>query len=103
MICLNLKYFNFFVIGIACSIICMANWLFVFLLIYFFDLLKSVIYLYNTFWLFTLFSVLGTFFVIFIVPETKNKTIEEIQELLGAANDYTPPSSTYENQNETKE
>jgi len=62
----------------------MSNWLFVFLVTKFFTLLVSAIYLYNTFWLFTLFSVLGTFFVVFIVPETKGKTMEEIQELLGA-------------------
>ncbi|CAH1713036.1 unnamed protein product [Aphis gossypii] len=70
--------------GIASSIVCMSNWLFVFLVTKFFTLLVSAIYLYNTFWLFTLFSVLGTFFVVFIVPETKGKTMEEIQELLGA-------------------
>uniref|UniRef100_A0A2H8TDB4 Facilitated trehalose transporter Tret1 n=1 Tax=Melanaphis sacchari TaxID=742174 RepID=A0A2H8TDB4_9HEMI len=73
-----------FVIGIASSIVCMSNWLFVFLVTKFFTLLVSAIYLYNTFWLFTLFCVLGTFFVVFIVPETKGKTMEEIQELLGA-------------------
>ncbi|XP_001950031.1 facilitated trehalose transporter Tret1 [Acyrthosiphon pisum] len=70
--------------GIASSVVCMSNWLFVFLVTKFFTLMVSAIYLYNTFWLFTLFGVLGTFFVVFFVPETKGKTMEEIQELLGA-------------------
>ncbi|XP_025209206.1 facilitated trehalose transporter Tret1-2 homolog [Melanaphis sacchari] len=70
--------------GIASSIVCMANWFFVFLATKFFASLASIIYLYNTFWLYTVICVLGTFFVVFIVPETKGKTMEEIQLLLGA-------------------
>lgn len=71
-----------FVIGIASSIICMSNWVFVFLVTKFYSSLVSTIFIYNTFWLFTLFCVAGTFFVIYFVPETKGKTIEEIQQLL---------------------
>lgn len=74
----------FFFSGIACSIVCMSNWVFVFIVTKFFTSLVSVIHIYNTFWLFTLFSVVGSFFVFFIVPETKGKTIDEIQKLLGA-------------------
>jgi len=73
-----------FILGIASSIVCMANWFFVFLATKFFTLLVSTINLYNTFWLYTLVSVLGTFFVVLIVPETKGKSMEEIQLLLGA-------------------
>lgn len=43
-----------------------------------------------------MFSMLGTFFVLFRVPETKGKSVEEIQELLGA-NTVPLPS---DNQNE---
>lgn len=78
----------------------MSNWLFVFLVIKFFSTLVSAIYIYNTFWLFTLFSVLGTFFVLYVVPETKGKTMDEIQELLGAG---APSQGIEENQNETNE
>lgn len=80
---------NIFVIGIASSIVCMTNWFFAFLVTKFFTLLVSTIQVYNTFWLFSIFSVLGTFFVIFIVPETKGKSMEEIQELLGANNEHS--------------
>lgn len=74
-----------FVTGIASSIVIMSNWFFVFLATKFFALLVSAIYLYNTFWLYTLVCMLGTLFVIFIVPETKGKTMEEIQLLLSDA------------------
>lgn len=68
----------------------MANWFFAFIVTRFFSSLVAAIHIYNTFWLFTLFSVLGTFFVICIVPETKGKTMDEIQEMLGAGSDLTP-------------
>lgn len=71
-----------FAIGVASSIVCMTNWVFVFLVTKFYSSLVSTIFIYNTFWLFTLFCVVGTFFVIYFVPETKGKTIEEIQKLL---------------------
>jgi len=70
----------------------MANWLFAFFVTKFFSSLVSAIHIYNTFWLFTLFSVLGTVFVVTIVPETKGKTMDEIQEILGAGSDLTPPT-----------
>uniref|UniRef100_A0A2H8TYL1 Facilitated trehalose transporter Tret1 n=1 Tax=Melanaphis sacchari TaxID=742174 RepID=A0A2H8TYL1_9HEMI len=78
--------------GTACSVACMANWFFAFIVTKFFSSLVSAIHIYNTFWLFTFFCVLGTFFVIFVVPETKGKTMDEIQEILGAGNDLTPPT-----------
>lgn len=89
--------------GTACSISCMANWLFAFFVTKFFSSLVSVIHIYNTFWLFTLFSVLGTFFVIFVVPETKGKSMDEIQEMLGAGNDLTPTSRVNHTPIDTKE
>lgn len=92
--------YNKLLTGIASSIVCMFNWLFVFLVIKYFSTLVTAIHIYNTFWLFTFFSVLGTFFVLYVVPETKGKTMEEIQELLGAG---TPSQGIEESQNETNE
>lgn len=37
----------------------------------------------GAFWLFSGLTVLGTIFVFFIVPETKGKSLNEIQTLLG--------------------
>lgn len=81
----------------------MANWLFAFFVTKFFSSLVAAIHIYNTFWLFTLFCVLGTFFVLVIVPETKGKTIDEIQEMLGAGSDLTPPTHAINAPTETKE
>jgi Sugar (and other) transporter len=36
----------------------------------------------ETFWLFSGLSVLGTIFVFFVVPETKGKSLNEIQKML---------------------
>uniref|UniRef100_A0A0B7A4X1 Major facilitator superfamily (MFS) profile domain-containing protein n=1 Tax=Arion vulgaris TaxID=1028688 RepID=A0A0B7A4X1_9EUPU len=38
---------------------------------------------YGTFWLFAGISCLGMLFTIIFVPETKNKTLEEVEELFG--------------------
>lgn len=82
-----------FFIGTACSIICIFNWFFVFLVTKFFTTMVSAIHIYNTFWLFTFFSILGTLFVLLIVPETKGKTLDEIQELLSGENVLPSPES----------
>jgi SP family facilitated glucose transporter-like MFS transporter 8 len=81
----------------------MSNWFFAFVVTKFFSSLVAAIHIYNTFWLFTLFSVLGTFFVITIVPETKGKTMDEIQEMLGAGSDLTPPTHAINPVMDTKE
>lgn len=36
-----------------------------------------------TFWIFAAFSIVGTFFVYFKVPETKGKSLADIQKMLG--------------------
>lgn len=43
----------------------------------------------ETFWLFSGLSIVGTVFVFFVVPETKGKSLSEIQKMLGddVAND----------------
>lgn len=96
----SITYYTWcFVTGISSSIVCMSNWFFAFLVTKFFITLVSAIFIYNTFFLFSFFSLLGIFFVILIVPETKSKTMEEIQVLLGA--DPVLPVNI-ENQNETQ-
>lgn len=44
--------------------------------------LKDAIGNGQTFWLFSGLTVAGTIFVFFIVPETKNKSLNEIQKML---------------------
>lgn len=43
----------------------------------------------GAFWLFSGLSVLGTIFVFFVVPETKGKSLSEIQGILGGEKDQT--------------
>lgn len=40
-----------------------------------------------TFWLFSGLSILGTVFVFFVVPETKGKSLNEIQQMLSGEKD----------------
>ncbi|XP_050430728.1 facilitated trehalose transporter Tret1-like isoform X2 [Adelges cooleyi] len=87
--------------GTACSVACLFNWFFAFLVTKFFSSLVATIHIYNTFWLFTLFSIFGVFFVITFVPETKGRTMDEIQEMLGASNDLSPANQA--NSTTTKE
>lgn len=44
--------------------------------------LKSLLGNGQTFWLFSGLSILGTIFVFLIVPETKGKSLNEIQKML---------------------
>jgi Sugar (and other) transporter len=52
----------------------------------------------QTFWLFSGLSILGTVFVFFIVPETKGKSLNEIQKMLSGESDGKDVSDTNEEQ-----
>ena len=58
------------------------NWFLAFLITYFFQGLSDAIGKGETFWLFAAISVIGLCFVLFIVPETKGKSLPEIQIML---------------------
>lgn len=47
---------------------------------------------HTTFWIFAVISAIGTVFVFFVVPETKGKTLDEIQKELGGS--ASVPSAT---------
>nr|UFI08027.1 sugar transporter 1 [Laodelphax striatellus] len=76
--------------GQACSIACFFNWFSVFMVTKFFSDLQLKFGSYGTFWIFSGISVAGTFFVFNLVPETKGKSMEEIQKELGGAPQMTP-------------
>lgn len=67
----------------ATSICCLTNWLFCFIVTFSFDSVCNTIHQSFTFWGFSLISVLGAVFVLALVPETKGKSIDEIQRTLG--------------------
>lgn len=68
--------------GVAGSIAGTSNWLLAFIVVKFFDPVKEIIGPAATFWVFSGITIVGFFFVWFIVPETKGKSLNEIQTML---------------------
>ncbi|XP_014485614.1 PREDICTED: facilitated trehalose transporter Tret1 isoform X2 [Dinoponera quadriceps] len=68
--------------GIAASSACLSNWLMAFVVTKFYVNMKHAVEPYGTFWIFSAFCAIGIFFVYFLVPETKGKTLDEIQREL---------------------
>lgn len=68
--------------GIAGSSACVFNWLMAFVVTHNYSKLTDAIQPYGTFWIFCGFCAVGIIFVYFLVPETKGKTLEQIQREL---------------------
>ncbi|CAO1381672.1 unnamed protein product [Diamesa serratosioi] len=68
--------------GIAGSLTGTLNWFLAFLITVLYPPIQENIGASFSFLIFTGFSILGTFFVYFVVPETKGKSLSEIQEML---------------------
>lgn len=68
--------------GIAGSSACLLNWLMAFIVTKIYSNLVSTLHPYGTFWLFSLICAIGIAFVLLLVPETKGKTLEQIQREL---------------------
>ncbi|XP_054005200.1 facilitated trehalose transporter Tret1-like [Hylaeus anthracinus] len=68
--------------GIAASSTTLINWAMAFIMTKFYTNLKEAIHKSGTFWLFSATSAIGILFVYFLVPETKGKSLEEIQREL---------------------
>lgn len=69
--------------GVVASMAGAFNWILVFSVTSSFGSLNSAFGKGPAFWIFAGFCVIGIFFVIFTVPETKGKTLQEIQIMLG--------------------
>ena len=59
------------------------NWGLAFIITVTFSMITNAIGLGQTFWMFAGFSALGVLFTFFLVPETKGRSISEIQRMLG--------------------
>lgn len=60
-----------------------CNWLFAFCVTKCFPISLDVFGAAATFWIFAVISLLAFVFIVLLVPETRGKTLNEIQELLG--------------------
>ncbi|XP_043278857.1 facilitated trehalose transporter Tret1 isoform X2 [Venturia canescens] len=69
--------------GVAGSSACLFNWLMAFVVTKFYGDVKSAIGPYGAFWIFSAICGLSVVFVFFLVPETKGKTLDQIQMELG--------------------
>jgi sugar porter (SP) family MFS transporter len=68
--------------GAAMSISVSALWIGCFTLSYFFPILNNAFGSAKTFWLYGLICVAGFLFILFVLPETKGKTLEQIEREL---------------------
>jgi SP family facilitated glucose transporter-like MFS transporter 8 len=68
--------------GAASSIAVCTNWTLVFIVTFTFGKLIDWMGEHWTFWLFAIICCIATSFVFFVVPETKGKTLIEIQRIL---------------------
>jgi MFS family permease len=66
--------------GTAMSIAVGALWIGCFILTYTFPILKTVLGIATTFWIYAGICVLGTLFMVFFLKETKGKTLEQIEK-----------------------
>jgi hypothetical protein len=73
--------------GPAMAVCTMFNWGFNFAISYTFLTLTDVLTKQGTFWLYAGFGVCAIAFFLTVVPETKDRSLEEIQADLGAADE----------------
>ncbi|XP_012255569.2 facilitated trehalose transporter Tret1-like [Athalia rosae] len=69
--------------GVAASSACLFNWVMAFLVTRFYSDLTLSFGVDVTFWIFSVICALACVFVVFVVPETKGKSLEQIQIELG--------------------
>lgn len=68
--------------GMAMAVSTFSLWVACFILTYTFPILNNTFGAYGTFWLYGIICLLGFFFVKTFLPETKGKSLEEIEEEL---------------------
>ena len=76
--------------GPAMALCTVANWSFNFIVSYTFLTLVDDLGKAGTFWLYAIVGVIAIIFFAKLVPETKGKSLEEIQDDVGADSDSDP-------------
>lgn len=67
--------------GFACSLATSTNWLMQFVVTYTYNSMVDALTMQGTYWVYAGISFLGFLFVYFLLPETKGKTLEEIEAI----------------------
>ena len=67
--------------GVASGIVTQMNWLSAFILIKFYDNMVASMHTYGTYWFFAAVCFVCVIYVFVFLPETKGKTLEEMEEL----------------------
>lgn len=70
--------------GIASGMAILANWMFAFLVTFLFPILSETYGSHVTFYIFAMIMFIGTIFVYAVVPETRGKSLQEIQDELNS-------------------
>lgn len=84
----------------AASLATSLNWTCAFIVTKSFTSISYALNMYGAMWLFTVICVFGLFFVIFFVPETQGKTLDEIEKkLTGGSRRVRIVSSSKQTQN----
>ncbi|KAJ8715768.1 hypothetical protein PYW07_010250 [Mythimna separata] len=68
--------------GSATGVTVIVNWILVFIVTLCFPIMQEAIGIFSCFWFFAAFMVIGTIFVFFLIPETKGKSVSQIQAIL---------------------
>jgi facilitated trehalose transporter len=83
------------------SLATMLNWFLSFLVTKFFSNLLTALGDAWCYWLFAIICAAGTVFVFIFVPETKGKSLEEIQRHFGGGGEVAPVSNESNGSNRT--
>ena len=80
--------------GSASSFVTLVNWLLVFVVTNSFHYMLATFYEQGTFWFFAFFSFLSFLYTYFCVPETKGKTLEEIEQMFVGRDTFSLSASS---------
>jgi len=69
--------------GASAAIVNITNWFISFVITKSFESLQATLGMYGAFWMFGAFILVGVLYVIRYVPETKGKSLEDIELLFG--------------------
>ncbi|KAL8567494.1 hypothetical protein ACOMHN_010085 [Nucella lapillus] len=78
---INSEIYPLWARGTCSSIAATAAWSNNLIISFTFLSMTEAVTIYGTFWMFTGFSLLGLLFFVLLVPETRNKSLEQVEEL----------------------